>query len=154
MRDEDQAVRNLALQTQEEIEKLQAVDDRNTARLKQIVATHGWPTISLVGEDAARAAWLLAQHADHDRAFQREVLALMAPAVDAGEAVAMDHAYLWDRINAPQRFGTQGRCVGPGEWAPLEIESPEGVDDRRAMVGLPPLQEYIALVSGLCPASD
>lgn len=40
------------------------VDEANTACLAEIVAAHGWPTRSLVGDDGANAAWLLAQHAD------------------------------------------------------------------------------------------
>lgn len=154
MRDEDQAARNLRFDTDEDIATLQAVDTRNTARLKQIIEAHGWPTIAQVGEDAANAAWLLAQHADADPAFQREVLALMAVAVDAGQASASNYAYLWDRVHDPQRYGTQGRCVGPGQWAPRAIESPDGVDDRRAGAGLPPMADYIARVSGHCPDRD
>ena len=38
------------------------IDAANTARLAEIVAEHGWPTRSLVGDDGANAAWLLAQH--------------------------------------------------------------------------------------------
>lgn len=33
------------------------------ARLRQILNEHGWPTISMVGTDAAQCA---AQHTDHD----------------------------------------------------------------------------------------
>ena len=50
---------------------LSAVDAVHTARLKAIVAAHGWPTVAQVGQDGADAAWLLAQHADKDPAFQR-----------------------------------------------------------------------------------
>jgi hypothetical protein len=40
----------------------------------------------LVGEDGAHAAWLLAQHADRDPAFQRRCLDLLTQAVAGREA--------------------------------------------------------------------
>ncbi|WP_338758873.1 DUF6624 domain-containing protein [Massilia sp. METH4] len=126
------------------------VDAEHTARLKEIVAKEGWPTKSMVGEDGALAAWLLAQHADRDRAFQADVLARIEKLLDSGEVSRKNYAYLYDRINEPQRYGTQGMCVEPTRWAPRAIEDEGKVDKRRAEVGLPPIAEYIALISGKC----
>lgn len=39
------------------------VDMPNTARLKQVIALHGWPKPPLFSEAAQNAAWYLAQHA-------------------------------------------------------------------------------------------
>jgi hypothetical protein len=61
---------------------------KNTARLKEVVAKHGWPGKSLVGEDGAFAAWLLVQHADADAAFQKQRLELMKPLLEKGEVPA------------------------------------------------------------------
>ena len=85
------------------------VGKRNTARMKEIVATFGWPTISKYGEQAAHAAWLLVQHADEDPQFQEKVLALMK---DLPEEVSkQDVAYLEDRVRVntgrPTLYGTQ-----------------------------------------------
>jgi len=44
--------------------EMQQTNRRNTARLKEIVSRYGWPTISMVGEEGAEAAWLLAQHSE------------------------------------------------------------------------------------------
>ncbi|MBO3752978.1 hypothetical protein J5X84_43615 [Streptosporangiaceae bacterium NEAU-GS5] len=41
-----------------------AVDEDNTRWLEAVVEERGWPLVSQVGEEAAFAAWLLAQHAD------------------------------------------------------------------------------------------
>ena len=61
------------------------LDGDNTAWLKADVAANGWYLISTTGERASSAAWLMTQHADRDRAFQKEVLALMEPLAAAGE---------------------------------------------------------------------
>ncbi|MCA9568577.1 MAG: peptidase dimerization domain-containing protein, partial [Myxococcales bacterium] len=119
--------------------ELTLVDVENTRRLREIVATHGWPTVGVFGKDGSRDAWLLAQHADRDLAFQAEVLALIEPLVASGEVRPRDHAYLYDRVavaeDRPQRFGTQGQCTDAG-WEPFAIEDPDGVDGRRAAAGI------------------
>ncbi|MEM1057519.1 MAG: DUF6624 domain-containing protein, partial [Bacteroidota bacterium] len=123
-----------------------AIDSLNTAWLKGVVAERGWPKASEVGEQGASDAWLLAQHADRDRAFQREVLGLMETAVAEGEASGSDFAYLTDRVRLaagePQVYGTQLRVVD-GQPVPREIEDADGVDARRAAVGLNSLADYI-----------
>ncbi|MGD9637416.1 MAG: DUF6624 domain-containing protein [Pirellulales bacterium] len=122
--------------------KLGAVDGKNRARLQEIVKQHGWPGISLVGKDGAHAAWLLVQHADGDREFQKSCLEQMEALPD-GEVQKQAIAYLTDRVlvgeKKPQRFGTQ---MGDN-FQPAPLEDPENVDRRRAEVGLPPLAEYI-----------
>jgi len=128
------------------------VDARNTARLKEIIAKHSWPTFSMVGEDGATAAWLIAQHADQDPKFQRSVLAMMEKLLPEGEASSSNYAYLYDRTHSPQRYGTQGACVAPGKGEPREIENAEAVDERRASMSIRPqkLAEYIGFISKLC----
>lgn len=123
-----------------------AIDSLNTAWLKGVVAERGWPKASEVGEEGASDAWLLVQHADRDRAFQREVLGLMEAAVAEGEASGSDFAYLTDRVRLaagePQVYGTQLKVVD-GQPVPREIEDADGVDARRAAVGLMSLSDYI-----------
>ena len=53
------------------------IDTENTDRLRRILSQRGWPGKSLVGEQGAHDAWLIAQHADQDPAFQREALDLL-----------------------------------------------------------------------------
>lgn len=144
----DQEVRQLGAKG--DFSRWAAVDDANRTRLKQIVAAYGWPTVAMVGPDGATAAWLIAQHADRDKDFQREVLALMEPLVRQGQASGKDFAYLHDRTHYPQRFGTQGSCVSRSEWQPFEIEDIAGVDERRRALGLPPLAEYAKLFKEGC----
>ncbi len=89
------------------------IDKKNTAELKKIIKQYGWPTIPLVGKKASFNAWLIAQHADHDRNFQENVLRLLTK-IDKKQKEAIDRtriAYLTDRLlvakKKPQVFGTQ-----------------------------------------------
>lgn len=77
--------RDLPLTTEGEERVLSAVDAAHTARLKAIVAAHGWPTVAQVGQDGADAAWLVAQYADKDPPFQRSVADAMQPLVARGQ---------------------------------------------------------------------
>lgn len=117
-----------------------------TDRLREIIARHGWPTFRLVGTDGSTAAWVIAQHSDHDPAFQKRALALMKAAARAGQADRIELAYLTDRVavnhGRQQVYGTQVTCIGE-EVGPAPLIDPEHVDERRASVGLGPLQEYL-----------
>ncbi len=127
------------------IDELEEIDRKNTARMKEIVAAHGWPGKSLVGEEGASNAWLLVQHADLDHEFQKECLALMEEAVKKGEATPVNLAYLTDRVlvaeGKEQLYGTQFIEID-GQLVPQPIEDEENVDRRRAAVGLGTLDEY------------
>jgi hypothetical protein len=75
---------------------MQAVHDKNAARLTEIIEQHGWPGRSLVGEDAARAAWLVLQHAIGHPDLQRKGLVLLQDAAARGEVPAVEAAMLED----------------------------------------------------------
>ena len=141
---EDQAARHavMADESAENSSRVEAIDRRSTARMKEVIATVGWPGRSLVGREAANAAWCLVQHADLDVAFQKQCLPLIEQAVADGEAEPDHAAYLYDRIavaeKRPQRYGTQYGADGK----PQPIEDESNVDARRAAVGLEPLAEY------------
>ena len=130
--------------------KMEAVDRRNTARLKETVDKDGWPGRSRVGKDGAHAAWLLVQHADKDRAFQKRCLALLEKAVKAAEANGQDLAYLTDRVRVgegkKQLYGTQFQGAGD-KLDPYPIEDEANVDRRRKDVGLPTMAEYRKLLA-------
>lgn len=118
---------------------LVGTDLDNTAFLQRELEARGgrWWTVKEVGAGTADKIWLLTQHADQTPAFQQMALEKMAPLLETGDVNRNNYAYLWDRVavaqDQPQRFGTQGRCVAPGNWQPAEIEAPaELVDQRRA----------------------
>ncbi len=132
------------------------VHRRNGDRLGEIVDAHGWPGVSLVGEDGADAAWLLLKHAIGDPALQRRCLPLAAAAAAVGEVPAWQPATLLDGIRfyegRPQVYGSMFDWDERGEMAPWPIEDADGVDRRRQVVGLPPLAEQIESVRAAAAA--
>ena len=121
---------------------------RNADRLATILDTDGWPTVTMVGPEAARRAFLIAQHADQQLDLQRRVLPLLAAAVEAGEAGPATLAMLRDRVlvneGRPQIYGTQIAGVADGAPVPWPVEDPAGLDERRASVGLEPFAVHTA----------
>lgn len=124
--------------TSEQWDAVKAVDAENAPWLEGILAEYGWPSAGLAGEDGAHAAWLLAQHAPLH--LQQRCLPLLRQAVEAGDAAAVDLAYLDDRVRIrqgrPQRHGTQW-LVRNGEQRLYPLEEPDQVNHRRAALGLP-----------------
>jgi hypothetical protein len=141
----DQAAR-LSLRTAVAMMEWEAVvapvDRDNTARLREIIGSYGWPGRQLAGDDGAHAAWLLAQHAPPD--LQEEWLPLLEDAVTRGDASPVDLAYLEDRVlthqGEPQLYGTQ-YLERDGVLDLCPVRDPAGLDERRAALGLPPETE-------------
>jgi hypothetical protein len=131
---------------------MQAVHDKNAARLTEIIEQYGWPGRWLVGEEGARAAWLVLQHAIAHPDLQRRGLVLLQQAVAEGEVPAAEAAMLEDRIafleGRPQRYGTQYDWNEGGQLGPWTIEDEANVDERRREVGLPPLAENTRRIRG------
>jgi hypothetical protein len=150
MRRIDQAMRRGESLPELEGRGMSDVDSVNTVRMREIIAEHGWPTKSLVGEDGARSAWLLVQHADAHPGFQRECLELMN-AVGDGEVDAVDLAYLTDRVlvneGMKQIYGTQFWKV-EGVLVPRPIEDEAAVEALRADVGMGTMQDYHQRMTG------
>lgn len=139
---------------------LQERDQANTEWLAEAIRTKGWPSRATVGADAAGAAWLLAQHADGDPAFQLTALRLMAPLAAKGDVDPVNYAMLTDRVqlrlSGKQRYGTQWTCVaGKRAPRPLERNAP-ATDALRKNVNLDTLKENAARIDALygpCPQS-
>jgi len=156
MADEDRASRSAdvdAMSGEERAAFFEAAregDIARAARLEDIVDQHGWPTAAMVGEDAAHAAFLIVQHADHDPAFQARCLALLERAAAEGEIEGRHVAFLTDRVRVKQGlaqvYGTQYgvEMLDGGGFrylAPIVVD-PAGLDERREAVGLEAWVEY------------
>lgn len=137
---------------------LMDLDADNSAFLKRELDARGgqWWTITEIGSEASGQIWLMTQHADQDRDFQKRALALMEPLAEAGEVSGSNYAYLWDRVavaeQRPQRYGTQGGCTSADNWDAAQIEAPaEDVDARRSAVGIwMTFAAYDAQMDGIC----
>lgn len=120
------------------------IDGENLKQVKNIIAACGWPGTA----KDSHSAWLLAQHADSDLAFQREARALLEGSVKAGIAAARDLAYLSDRIAAnegrPQEYGTQFSQPDRCHLVIEPVDDRAMVNRRRLAVGLQSLEEYEA----------
>ncbi len=125
-----------------------SVDEKNTEELKEIIKNHGWPTVEKVGGYASNAAWLIAQHADHDPEFQAECLVLMKAEYekDRKSVNPKNIAYLEDRVRVntgrPQLYGTQFFADENGVFQARPIEDPENLDERRRGAGLSSFADY------------
>ncbi len=137
--------------------RMEAVHRHNAVRLREIIEVYGWTGRQLVGEDGAEAAWLIAQHAIGEPAFQRRCLELLQAATAAGDAPAYQAAFLEDRIRVfegrRQLYATQFDIGEDGYPKPYEIEEPEKVDERRQSVGLEGLAAQISRADWVEPPS-
>lgn len=128
--------------------RMEAVHKRNATRLTEIIEQYGWPGKSLVGEEGAWAAWLIAQHSIGNPPFMRRCLSLLKQAASNNEVIPWQMAMLEDRIRMyegkPQVYGTQFQPSKNGELNPYPIENPESVNDRRLAVGLNTIEERTA----------
>jgi len=135
MDEEDQRVRAELLATGELFRgynrRMEAVHLQNSGRLEQIVEAYGWPA----DWETHEAAFRIVQHSISRPDFMRRMQRLVTEPLAA--------AMLDDRIRSfegrGQRFGTQFDWDEKGELNPLALDDPEGVDERRAQIGLPPL---------------
>jgi hypothetical protein len=166
----DQAVRDLALDAEwstglppsvagqwfaMKLGRTMAVDCDDTAWLRGQLKVIGWFDIPTYGAQADKDAWLLVQHADRDREFQRNTLAYLQR-LPPGQTDPRNLAYLWDRVangeGRPQRYGTQGQCQPDGSWRPGDVEDPDKLDERRSSVQLEPIAEHALKVAReACP---
>ncbi len=126
--------------------RMQELDDSRLLRMKEIITKFGWPGRSLVGTEAAAAAWLIVTHAVRDVTFQRLALEAMKK-LPPCEVENSHLADLTDRVligeGKKQLYGTMLDVKEDGKFAPKPVEDEANVDKRRAALGLQPLAEMI-----------
>ena len=122
-------------------QELRNIHTENAHALDEIVTLHGWPTITRVGIEGTRLAWLVAQHAICTPHLQRKFFKLLSAAAEKGDAPKKQVALLSDRIRfnegKPQIYGTVLDWNKQGEFT-CELENPKNTDELRESVGLPP----------------
>jgi hypothetical protein len=150
----DQSARNALTSTptsKELNETVLQIDQDNTSFMRGVLSQCGWPKKSVVGPDAAKAAWRLTQHADMDPEYQVIASRELKYAVFAREAEPWDLAVLVDRNrrlnDLPQVYGMQ-YFAGPGGAIEFyDIVTPAKLDSRRKEIGLPPFFCWVSDIS-------
>ena len=134
--------------------RMMAIDCDNTEWLAAQMREIGWFDIPRYGARANQDAWLLVQHADRNKPFQRETLAYLEK-LPPGMTEPRNIALLFDRVaigeGRMQRYGTQGKCLADGSWVPHDVENVAELDARRQAIGLMPMADYIKGFDGICP---
>ena len=120
-------------------------DSLNLLRVTAILDSAGWLSAEEVGDRGNQALFLVLQHADRQPAVQARYLPIMREAVAEGRARPHELAMLEDRVAVnsghPQIYGSQiGWKDGKPFMQPIEDEA--RVNERRAAVGLEPLERY------------
>jgi hypothetical protein len=125
-------------------QRMLATDKAREQRLRQIIASKGWPTQTMVGYKAAGSAWLIAQHGSN--AFLKSSLVLMRAAAARGEitpsklALAIDRDLSNDKL--PQMYGSQFQTGSDGKTVAFPIDDPQRLEQRRASMGMEPYAQY------------
>lgn len=116
---------------------------KQAEQLGSLVVESGWPSCAAVGEDASLAALQILLHS-RDAVLMDLCQQLLTMAVDERHSPAIHLAYVTDAgavlRNAPQVYGT---AIDPALLRPYPIADPEGVEERRRSVGLPPLRDEL-----------
>ncbi len=140
----------------EDLAHTRRVQRENVDWLRGVIQEHGWPHHTMVGEDGAEAAWLLAQHADTDVELQRLCLALMTEAHARGQVAAEHFAALSDRValaeGEPQIYATQ-LVVVDGVWTVRQPCNVQSAATLREELGLDPIETTIAEFQEAHPSS-
>ncbi len=126
--------------------QLLALDDSLAAEVLEILDRVGLPTRRMVGSDGSDAFMLVVQH---NWSLQERVLALARQAAP-GEISPQALAMLEDRVlvhqGKAQRFGTQFNATGDGVFHFARTVALDGLEERRARAGLPPMDQYVCML--------
>ena len=122
-------------------------DSLNLIEVSHIFDTRGWLGPDVIGPQGSTTLFLVIQHSDS--ATQARYLPMMREAVAAKKASGSQLALLEDRLllaqGKKQIYGSQiSSMPETGIHYVRPLEDPDGVDSRRATVGLGPIAAYVA----------
>lgn len=125
-----------------------SINLRNQRNLLAAIERKGFPRNSAVGREAAKAAFLVIQHADSN--LQSRFLPELLTLCKSGEADWESYALMYDRLQMrkqlPQRYGSQvWKNPQTGRQEFWKLEDPARVHVWRREAGMMPLQEYAQL---------
>ena len=118
------------------------LDPQLIRQVDSLIAVHGYPGKSKVGEYQKSTAFLVIQHHPDEK-----YLPLLTAAADKGELNWSSVALLVDRVKMEkgekQLYGSQLGPAMHGSYTLQPIEDEPNVNVRRAKVGLGPLEDYL-----------
>lgn len=132
--------------------KIIALNHKNIKRIKEILRDIKLPRISILSYDGALAMWLIIQHASDNLPFQKKYLKLTNKLLktDPDDVYKEGIAYLEDRVAVKEKhkqvYGTQFHDVRGAKvptLKPRPIKDPKNLNNRRRLVGLPPIEDYM-----------
>ena len=144
-------------------EEMESLHNKNAEMLDEVITNHGWPGKSLVGEDGADAAVMIAQHSISKPNLQRKFLEHIKIAVEGNEVLPIHEACLEDRIlyneGKPQIYGMLFEWNENGEFV-TDVEDIKLANQRRKRLGIRTIEEAKQLhlneimAEGGAPPSD
>lgn len=128
------------------------IDHANLAALMAMLPPEGWFMPDTYGAEASKGAFQIVQHSDE--AHWRRFVPVLEPLARRGQIEGAQFALMYDRLalaeGRKQRYGSQVTCKA-GAWIPQPIEDPDGVDRRRAELGMTTYAAYLATFIGPPP---
>lgn len=129
--------------------EMQRNDSINQIEVFDILDSYGWPSSEIVG-GSNFAIWEVIQHTSLEAI--EKYLPLFHKAATNNElnksfvAMMEDRCDMWR--NRPQKYGTQLIQNEKGVKVPYTLLDSEKVDEWRAEMNLPPMQEYLKQMNG------
>lgn len=126
--------------------QIEETDSLILIEVEKILDEHGWLGADVIGEQGNKTLFLVIQHSDLET--QLKYLPMMREAVQLGNARKIDFALFEDRIamrqGKRQIYGSQiSKNYDTGEIYVWPLIEPEKVNERRAEVGLGPIEDYV-----------
>ena len=127
------------------VEIAEKIDTPHTQRLAQIVAQHGFPSRSIVGETGQRAFMVMLQHVT-DEPLREKLVEPIKLAFERKEIEPQDYANFIDRHllrhGKKQLYGSNFE-IGDGKMVLSPTEDLPNLEARRKSIGLPPMSEVV-----------
>lgn len=137
--DSDQENRRSGKEIDEEI------DYQNQVKVVSLIEKCGWPERREVGAKAMNAVFLVLQHASAE--LRQKYFPMIKASAEKGDLPLRVVAMMEDRMlmenGKKQKYGTQLVSHNGGPMKLHPIEDPATLNERRAAMGMEPIEEYL-----------
>ena len=125
-----------------------SIDRKNQQIVVSVIENCGFPTVDAHGQESVYAVFLVIQHAS--KKLRETYFPLIKTSAEQGDlpwnlVALMEDRMLMDR-GEKQKYGSQVQKMdGDDQWRLYPIDNPENVNQRRAEVGLGPIEDYLKI---------